>query len=45
MIKRKKLSLNIKNTHYVVFTRSEIRKIHSVINVDRESIDEVKISF
>ena len=41
-LKVNKLSLNIKKTHYMVFTRSKIRNIQLAINIDDESIDEVR---
>ena len=40
-LKVNKLSLNIKKTHYIAFTRSKIRNIQLAINIDGESIDEV----
>ena len=43
-LKVNKLSLNIKKIHYMVFTRSKIRNIQLAINIDGESIDEVRIT-
>ena len=44
MVKVNKLSLGIQKTHYMVFTRSKIRNIPLAINIDGESIDEVRIT-
>ena len=43
-LKGNKLSLNIKKTHYMVFTRSKIRNIQLATNIDGESLDEVRIT-
>ena len=44
MAKVNKLSLNIKNTHYMVFTRSKIKNIQLAINIDGESVYEVRVT-